>query len=85
MKSNRHSVALAGVLVLGAHCATAQEYPAKPVRVVVPNAAGSLNDSLVRVIFPKVSEATGQPFVVENRPLICRSELQLCSVTSERC
>jgi tripartite-type tricarboxylate transporter receptor subunit TctC len=68
MKSNLPSIAFAAVLLLGAHCAAAQEYPAKPVRVVVPNAAGSLNDSLARVIFPKVSEATGQPFVVENRP-----------------
>ena len=37
-----------------------QEYPAKPVRIVVPNAAGSLNDTVSRLVFSKVSDAFGQ-------------------------
>jgi tripartite-type tricarboxylate transporter receptor subunit TctC len=46
----------------------AQDYPNKPVRVVVTNAAGALIDSLARIVFAKVSETTGQQFVVDNRP-----------------
>jgi tripartite-type tricarboxylate transporter receptor subunit TctC len=46
----------------------AQEYPNKPVRVVVTNATGALIDSLARIVFSKVAEATGQQFVVDNRP-----------------
>ena len=49
-------------------CPLAQEYPVKPVRVVVANAPGSLNDSVARVVFGKVGEALGQQFIVDNRP-----------------
>jgi tripartite-type tricarboxylate transporter receptor subunit TctC len=49
-------------------CAPAQEYPSKPVRVVVGNAPGSLNDSVARVVFGKVGEALGQQFIIDNRP-----------------
>lgn len=46
----------------------AQEYPLKPVRVIVPNAPGSLNDTVARLVFAKVGEAFGQQFVIDNRP-----------------
>ena len=46
----------------------AQEYPAKPVRVVVGNAPGSLNDSVARIVFARVGETLGQQFIVDNRP-----------------
>jgi tripartite-type tricarboxylate transporter receptor subunit TctC len=46
----------------------AQGYPAKPVRVIVGNAPGSLNDTAARLVFSKVGEALGQQFVVDNRP-----------------
>jgi tripartite-type tricarboxylate transporter receptor subunit TctC len=46
----------------------AQAYPAKPVRVIVGNAPGSLNDTAARLVFAKVGEALGQQFVVDNRP-----------------
>src|SRR5689334_23510792 len=45
----------------------AQEYPTRPVRVVVPNAPGSLNDSSVRIVFSRVSEILRQQFIVDNR------------------
>ncbi len=56
--------------LLGLHTTylNAQEYPTKPVRVVVTNAAGALIDSLARIVFAKVAETTGQQFVVDNRP-----------------
>ncbi len=65
-----HRIAPILGLLLGLHFTNlnAQEYPTKPVRVVVPNAAGSLNDSLARLVFSKVSETLGQQFIVDNRP-----------------
>jgi tripartite-type tricarboxylate transporter receptor subunit TctC len=51
-------------------CATAAEqpYPARPVRVVVPYAAGGLPDTMVRIAAPRLLESLGQHFVVDNRP-----------------
>ena len=50
---------------LAAH---AQTYPNKPVRVIVPAGPGDTCDLLMRLIGPKITEKTGQPWVVENRP-----------------
>jgi tripartite-type tricarboxylate transporter receptor subunit TctC len=58
-------------LVLCVLCVTsvfAQNYPAKPVRVVVGFSAGSTTDLIGRVLAQKMSEGLGQPVVVENRP-----------------
>lgn len=46
----------------------AQAYPVKPVRVVQAGAPGSLGDTVTRLVFSRVSAATGQQFVVDNRP-----------------
>jgi tripartite-type tricarboxylate transporter receptor subunit TctC len=48
--------------------ATAQAYPVKPIRMIVPYAAGGATDVLARPIAQKLSELMGQPVIVENRP-----------------
>ena len=53
--------------VLFSTTAMAQEYPGKPIRIVVPLAAGGGTDLLARVIAGKLREKFGQPVTVENR------------------
>jgi tripartite-type tricarboxylate transporter receptor subunit TctC len=55
------------LLTAGFSGAIAQDYPAKPVRMVVPYAAGGLPDTMTRIIAQRLSETFGQQFVVENR------------------
>ena len=53
--------ALAGV-------AQAQNYPDKPIRIIVGYAAGGGNDIIVRVMQPEMQRGLGQPVIVENKP-----------------
>jgi tripartite-type tricarboxylate transporter receptor subunit TctC len=46
----------------------AQEWPARPVRIVVPFAPGGSSDQLARILAPGLSAAFGQQFFIENRP-----------------
>ena len=48
--------------------AFAQTYPSKPIRLIVPYAAGGTSDILARQIGPKLTETWGQPVIVENKP-----------------
>src|SRR6202165_1109188 len=58
---------LALILSLLALSAHAQSYPARPIRLIVPYAAGGTSDILARQIGPKLTEAWGQPVVIENK------------------
>ncbi len=57
---------LAGVL--GISGASAQNYPSKPVRIVVGFAAGGVADIVARTVAPKLSERLGQQFIIDNKP-----------------
>ena len=48
--------------------ANAVDYPIRPVRVIVGLTAGSGVDVMARIVGQKLAEATGQPFIIENRP-----------------
>ncbi len=66
---SRIAAILAGALLaLAAMLAGAQDYPRKPVKIIVPFAAGGPADVYARFIGQKLSEAMGQPFVVDDRP-----------------
>ena len=54
--------------VLASLSALGQEYPAKPIRILVGYAAGGGNDIIVRVMAPELQKGLGQPVVVENKP-----------------
>ena len=56
------------LLLMAASPTFAQNYPAKPIRVLVPFSAGSATDILIRAIGPKLHEAWGQQVVADNRP-----------------
>ena len=48
--------------------ASAQNYPDRPVRLIVPFAAGGANDIVARLIQPSLERTLGQPVIVENKP-----------------
>ncbi len=67
--TRRTALALALVsAAFGGQALAQDKYPSKPVTVIVPQAAGGANDTIARVIAQKLTEQTGQSFIVENRP-----------------
>ena len=70
MRLPRHwfQLVVAAALCVAALGAIAQEYPSKPVRIIVPFAAGGPADIYARFIGEKLQQALGQPFVIDDRP-----------------
>jgi len=67
MQTISRVLALLGTALLGATVATAQPYPNKPIKGIVPFAAGSATDQIGRAFAAKMSETLGQPIVIENK------------------
>ena len=67
---NKFSRTLARVCgcVVAVVAATSLAYPTRPVRMIVPFAPGGGTDIMARSLAQRMSESTGQPFIVENRP-----------------
>ena len=62
------NVFIATLLALTCSSACAQAYPVKPIRMVVPFAAGGVVDATARLLTPKMSEVLTQPVIIDNRP-----------------
>ncbi|GLR87412.1 Bug family tripartite tricarboxylate transporter substrate binding protein [Bradyrhizobium iriomotense] len=58
---------LLGLLLLLPSLAMAEDFPAKPIKLIVPFPAGGPNDIIARVIGQRMSEIAGQPVVIDNR------------------
>jgi tripartite-type tricarboxylate transporter receptor subunit TctC len=67
MKLHARRLLLAGLLAASMSTAIAQGYPTRPVRLIVPFAPGGFTDVVARILGQKLSAATGQQFVVENK------------------
>ena len=65
MKKISSLLPMLALLAAGAACA--QDYPNRPVTIIVPQAAGGANDILGRILAQELSRGLGQQFVVENR------------------
>src|SRR5262245_16071693 len=64
--SRRQAMSL--IALAAAPATRAQAWPAKPVRIVVPFAAGGTTDIIARALAPELQRAFGHPFVVDNKP-----------------
>ncbi len=63
----RITTVLTGLLIATSGTAMAQAYPSKPIKAIVPFAAGSATDQIGRAFAQKMSESLGQPIVIENK------------------
>ena len=64
---NRRAILVAFSAFLFCGSVTAQDYPSRPVKIVVPFPAGGSNDIIARIVAQKLGERTGQTFLIENR------------------
>ncbi len=68
MKSTFTRIVLLAMLLLASLAAQAQNYPARPVKMVVPFSAGGPADNYARFLAQRLQDILGQNFVVDNRP-----------------
>jgi len=61
-------LAVLATLAVPAAAAAADNYPARPVRLIIPSGAGGITDIIGRTLAPQLSDALGQQVVVDNRP-----------------
>jgi tripartite-type tricarboxylate transporter receptor subunit TctC len=56
------------MVMVSAFSAQAQDYPARPIQVIVPFAGGSASDVVTRIMLDRMAKTLGQSFIVDNRP-----------------
>jgi len=62
------SFTLTGLMLISPFASFAQDYPSKPIRMIVPFSAGGPTDVLARSLARSMSDVLGQPIIVDNRP-----------------
>jgi tripartite-type tricarboxylate transporter receptor subunit TctC len=68
MRTIAKSVFLVAALALAPLAASAQDYPSRPITVIMPFAGGSASDVVARILLDRMSKTLGQPMIVENKP-----------------
>jgi tripartite-type tricarboxylate transporter receptor subunit TctC len=68
MRLSRRCLAVLSAAMLVSTAAVAQAYPNKPIKAIVPFAAGSATDQIGRAFVTEMSKTLGQPIVIENKP-----------------
>ncbi|WP_441620653.1 MULTISPECIES: tripartite tricarboxylate transporter substrate binding protein [unclassified Cupriavidus] len=61
-------IAASGTLAASPHAHAAQEYPSKPITIVVPYPPGGSNDTFARIVAKEIGEELRQPVIIDNRP-----------------
>jgi tripartite-type tricarboxylate transporter receptor subunit TctC len=68
MTALRIVLAALAIVALGDAPASAQAYPSKPIRIIVPTSPGGITDTLARALAQRLTESFGQQVIVENKP-----------------
>jgi tripartite-type tricarboxylate transporter receptor subunit TctC len=68
MKTIVKSIIVAGLLIAPLAAAAQEDYPKRPITIVVPYPPGAVSDAVPRLMQSKMAEVLGQPIVIENRP-----------------
>ena len=64
----RHFALSLSMAALGWGSAHAQEFPTRPIRIIVPWAAGTATDTMARMLGQRIAEVTQQPVIIDNKP-----------------
>src|ERR1700704_2956801 len=64
----RFAIMAFAAAMLAGFGAQAQDYPTRPIQVIVPFAGGSASDVVTRIMLDRMAKSLGQPFIVDNRP-----------------
>ncbi len=67
-KAGPLGVVIALLTIIGGGSAGAENYPTRPIQVIVPFAGGSASDVVTRILLDRAAKSIGEPFIVDNRP-----------------